>query len=168
MLTATCISLRWVDVLHKFPGLVDGRHFSILAGDADIAHRRSGVARYEDRAGWTWRIQILSRSLLRSELVFTVTTGPFRTAPDRSFDYLSDFMIHSGRFRTRPDYDLVPLAGIEPALLAELDFESSASTNSATGARSGHLECHPARSNLLRSGEGSARTQCWPRDIMRD
>jgi site-specific DNA recombinase len=28
----------------------------------------------------------------------------------------------------------VPLAGIEPALLAELDFESSASTNSATGA----------------------------------
>jgi site-specific DNA recombinase len=30
---------------------------------------------------------------------------------------------------------MVPLAGIEPALLAELDFESSASTNSATGAR---------------------------------
>ena len=29
---------------------------------------------------------------------------------------------------------VVPLAGIEPALLAELDFESSASTNSATGA----------------------------------
>ncbi len=28
----------------------------------------------------------------------------------------------------------MPLAGIEPALLAELDFESSASTNSATGA----------------------------------
>lgn len=32
---------------------------------------------------------------------------------------------------------MVPLAGIEPALLAELDFESSASTNSATGALSG-------------------------------
>jgi hypothetical protein len=31
--------------------------------------------------------------------------------------------------------NMVPLAGIEPALLAELDFESSASTNSATGAR---------------------------------
>ena len=30
---------------------------------------------------------------------------------------------------------LVPLAGIKPALLAELDFESSASTNSATGLR---------------------------------
>ena len=30
---------------------------------------------------------------------------------------------------------MVPPAGIEPALLAELDFESSASTNSATGAR---------------------------------
>ena len=29
---------------------------------------------------------------------------------------------------------LVPLAGIEPALLAETDFESVASTNSATGA----------------------------------
>jgi hypothetical protein len=32
---------------------------------------------------------------------------------------------------------VVPLAGIEPALLAELDFESSASTNSATGALAG-------------------------------
>jgi hypothetical protein len=32
---------------------------------------------------------------------------------------------------------LVPLAGIEPALLAELDFESSASTSSATGAFAG-------------------------------
>ncbi len=30
---------------------------------------------------------------------------------------------------------MVPLAGIEPALLAETDFESVASTNSATGAR---------------------------------
>lgn len=29
---------------------------------------------------------------------------------------------------------MVPHAGIEPALLAELDFESSASTNSANGA----------------------------------
>src|SRR4029079_5852260 len=32
---------------------------------------------------------------------------------------------------------MVPLAGIEPALLAELDFESSASTNSAIGAQAG-------------------------------
>jgi hypothetical protein len=39
---------------------------------------------------------------------------------------------------------LVPLAGIEPALLAELDFESSASTNSATGA-------HHASAGRLRS-----------------
>jgi hypothetical protein len=31
-------------------------------------------------------------------------------------------------------FKMVPLAGIEPALLAELDFESSASTSSATGA----------------------------------
>jgi len=29
---------------------------------------------------------------------------------------------------------MVPLAGIEPARLAALDFESSASTNSTTGA----------------------------------
>lgn len=29
---------------------------------------------------------------------------------------------------------LVPLAGIEPALLPKLDFETIASTNSATGA----------------------------------
>jgi hypothetical protein len=29
---------------------------------------------------------------------------------------------------------MVPLAGVEPARLAALDFESSASTNSATGA----------------------------------
>src|SRR5262245_15249089 len=38
------------------------------------------------------------------------------------------------RWRMRADGRLVPLAGIEPALLAELDFESSASTSSATGA----------------------------------
>jgi hypothetical protein len=30
---------------------------------------------------------------------------------------------------------MVPLAGIEPALLSETDFESVASTSSATGAR---------------------------------
>src|SRR5580700_3335458 len=38
------------------------------------------------------------------------------------------------RWRMRADGRMVPLAGIEPALLAELDFESSASTSSATGA----------------------------------
>ena len=32
---------------------------------------------------------------------------------------------------------LVPLAGLEPALLTELDFESSASTNFTTGAYGG-------------------------------
>ena len=31
--------------------------------------------------------------------------------------------------------EMVPLAGLEPALLAELDFESSASTNFTTGAQ---------------------------------
>jgi hypothetical protein len=39
-----------------------------------------------------------------------------------------------GRRRTDANTGVVPLAGIEPALLAELDFESSASTSSATGA----------------------------------
>ena len=34
---------------------------------------------------------------------------------------------------------MVPPAGFEPALLAELDFESSASTNSATGAKAGGI-----------------------------
>jgi hypothetical protein len=33
------------------------------------------------------------------------------------------------------DFEVVPLAGIEPALLAESDFESDASTSSAIGAR---------------------------------
>ena len=46
--------------------------------------------------------------------------------PDRGRRiYLSQISVEIG---------MVPLAGIEPALLAELDFESSASTNSATGA----------------------------------
>lgn len=38
---------------------------------------------------------------------------------------------------------MVPLAGIEPALLAELDFESSASTSSATGAFASHIRMRP-------------------------
>jgi hypothetical protein len=40
---------------------------------------------------------------------------------------------------------MVPLAGIEPALLAELDFESSASTSSATGAFGHGLEAGAAK-----------------------
>ena len=39
-----------------------------------------------------------------------------------------------GMAAPREARSVVPLAGIEPALLAELDFESSASTSSATGA----------------------------------
>src|SRR5260221_6091610 len=46
---------------------------------------------------------------------------------------------------------LVPLAGIEPALLAELDFESSASTNSATGAFG-----HRPKGPVSRSGRNIA------------
>ncbi len=49
---------------------------------------------------------------------------------------------------------VVPLAGIEPALLAELDFESSASTNSATGAS------HDVR---LRASVAKPAEYSWPR-----
>ena len=48
---------------------------------------------------------------------------------------------------------LVPLAGIEPALLAELDFESSASTNSATGA----FATAAARPEVVKRAEYSGR-----------
>ena len=44
------------------------------------------------------------------------------------------FLRRKNLSRTSKEVCVVPLAGIEPALLAELDFESSASTNSATGA----------------------------------
>jgi len=47
---------------------------------------------------------------------------------------------------------LVPLAGIEPALLAELDFESSASTNSATGANA-----PPPEGGVTKRAEYSSR-----------
>src|ERR1019366_1580215 len=49
------------------------------------------------------------------------------------------FAAQNVRWRMVANKLLVPLAGIEPALLAELDFESSASTNSATGAYRGRL-----------------------------
>jgi hypothetical protein len=48
---------------------------------------------------------------------------------------------------------VVPLAGIEPALLAELDFESSASTNSATGAFAASL-----MAGVAKPAEYSGRT----------
>ena len=44
---------------------------------------------------------------------------------------------------------VVPLARVERALLAELDFESSASTNSATGARPDYLGTGTFRRNRL-------------------
>ena len=42
---------------------------------------------------------------------------------------------------------LVPQAGLEPALLSEQDFESSASTNSTTGAQ--HADNNPAKRRSL-------------------
>ena len=41
----------------------------------------------------------------------------------------------NGRGRNSREAGMVPPVGLEPTLLAELDFESSASTNSTTGAR---------------------------------
>jgi hypothetical protein len=54
---------------------------------------------------------------------------------------------------------MVPLAGIEPALLAELDFESSASTSSATGAfgRGPEGRCGEAGGNIAGGLRGSTR-----------
>lgn len=57
----------------------------------------------------------------------TSTPYPYCRSADRE---------SSGR-RIEAATEMVPLAGIEPALLAELDFESSASTNSAIGAQAG-------------------------------
>ena len=68
------------------------------------------------------------------------TSAPQRTPLDEKPKLLLGFSRRSGRCWTVWDGCLVPLAGIEPALLAELDFESSASTNSATGAQIAFVE----------------------------
>jgi hypothetical protein len=64
-----------------------------------------------------------------------LTAGPCSAKP--KIRLLAVVIEKSERGRMRADARLVPLAGIEPALLAELDFESSASTSSATGAFGG-------------------------------
>jgi hypothetical protein len=68
---------------------------------------------------------------------FPDTNGRRGTPQDGILCLFTCFYKISEQFRTLSDSELVPLAGVEPALLAELDFESSASTNSATGARRG-------------------------------
>ena len=55
---------------------------------------------------------------------------------------------------------VVPLAGIEPALLAELDFESSASTSSATGALGRRFE-PPSRSRRNIAGSSLRSTRAY-------
>src|SRR5579863_9398395 len=65
-----------------------------------------------------------------------------------------------GRKQGGLERPLVPLAGIEPALLSELDFESSASTSSATGARSvgrRPLYWRPRRRSTSRPGSAHVR-----------
>ena len=58
---------------------------------------------------------------------------------------------------------MVPLAGIEPALLAELDFESSASTSSATGALARTGQARRA-GRTIASGVGGS-TGCDPSSL---
>src|ERR1700740_1298700 len=62
-------------------------------------------------------------------------------------------------WRMRADGRMVPLAGIEPALLAELDFESSASTNSATGALGQPLPALRSGRNIAAVRRGSTRCE---------
>jgi hypothetical protein len=66
--------------------------------------------------------------------------------------------IRLGGPHRRPN-KLVPLAGIEPALLAELDFESSASTSSATGAFVHRPEGPARRSGRNIAGSSSRSTR---------
>ena len=55
---------------------------------------------------------------------------------------------------------MVPLAGIEPALLAESDFESDASTSSAIGATQGCVrnKYPPCKSGLQGTGPAAGHT----------
>ena len=66
-------------------------------------------------------------------MLLVILLGPF---------HFADATFRTGRFFVQPDQNknpqmgiliLVALVGLEPTLIAELDFESSASTNSATG-----------------------------------
>jgi len=74
-----------------------------------------------------------------------------RTAAKPKMRLVPVFIEESERWRMKADGRVVPLAGIEPALLAELDFESSASTSSATGAFG-----RGARGPVRRSGRNIA------------
>jgi hypothetical protein len=76
-----------------------------------------------------------------------------RTTAQAKTRLMAVFIDENERRRTRADARLVPLAGIEPALLAELDFESSASTNSATGA----FAASPETTEVAKPAEYSGR-----------
>jgi hypothetical protein len=72
------------------------------------------------------------------------------------------FIDENERWRMRADGRMVPLAGIEPALLAELDFESSASTNSATGAPHDARQKKPASQSRRNIAVGDCRSTRQP------
>src|SRR6185437_5634147 len=84
-------------------------------------------SRYHDPNDLPWRIPWKSPDTMRFG----------RTTAKPKMRLVAVIIEESERWRMRADGRMVPLAGIEPALLAELDFESSASTSSATGALAG-------------------------------
>ena len=75
------------------------------------------------------------------EAIARLAPGPFQRAGESKRGLKA---LRSGEWPAGPGI-LVPHAGIEPALLSELDFESSASTSSANGARHcSHRRLHDA------------------------
>ena len=82
-----------------------------------------------------------------------------RTTTKTKMQVRSVVVEENERWWMRTDARMVPLAGIEPALLAELDFESSASTSSATGAFAGHPVGPGSRSGRTIAGGGARSTR---------
>ncbi len=70
---------------------------------------------------------------LLSHLVYVVGWAPFTSHTLRSEPVGSSSNQTKIKIPKKGILILVALVGLEPTLLAELDFESSASTNSATG-----------------------------------
>jgi hypothetical protein len=78
--------------------------------------------------------------------------GGHATTVDMALTDFTDTKQFFGQCGIVLDVEMVPLAGIEPALLAESDFESDASTSSAIGAR--------AKADGADIKRGTAHGQC--------
>src|SRR6185437_8413666 len=103
-------------------------------------------SRYHDPNDLPWKIPWKSPDTMRLG----------RTTAKPKMRLVAVVIEESERWRMKADGRMVPLAGIEPALLAELDFESSASTSSATGA-----PARPARRRRSRSRRNIAGRHFW-------